>query len=209
MLVSQRHPHNRAASEDATPDDTEATSIELQEQVKDADNMEQVHLHDQVGLISSGGECASGDNLTLIIAYGKPSSKPRIDIPYLLIVFVSIAALILSVVIVAHDRYAWSLGYNNQLILAGISVAAMNLCLNHLAPDLFLMLEVRFGRSSLQNVEGLMRKSLTRNRVDLSWRIVLLICFFLHLGWTRRTRRATSGRASVPFSSTSPQCEIC
>lgn len=55
----------------------------------------------------------------------------------------------------------------------------MNLCLNVIAPQIFLMSEARFSHSYIQNYDAILRSSLVLSHTDLIWRAVLLIMIAL------------------------------
>ena len=56
------------------------------------------------------------------------------------------------------------------------------MCLSTVAPTLFLISEARFGRSTLQNYEGILRNQPLRHRLHLTWRCVLAFSLTLPLG---------------------------
>ena len=58
----------------------------------------------------------------------------------------------------------------------------MNLCLNVIAPKIFLMFEARFGHSYIQNYDAILRSSIVLSHTDLLWRAVLLTMIALPNG---------------------------
>ena len=64
---------------------------------------------------------------------------------------------------VRHHHIAWTLGYSGQIQVIGVLLSIMNICLTTLASRIFLLLEVRFGRSTLTNLEGLLRNQAFRD----------------------------------------------
>lgn len=50
----------------------------------------------------------------------------------------------------------------------------MNLCLNVIAPKLFLMIKARFGHSYIHKLDAILRNSVTFSHTGLLWRVVLL-----------------------------------
>lgn len=105
---------------------------------------------------------------------GKPTAKPRLEWSDLLTVASSLTALALAILVVANRYIAWRLSYSAQIQVLGVLLSIMNLCLTTLASRIFLLLEVRFGRSSLSNFEGILRNQALLNRLDGIWRVVIL-----------------------------------
>ena len=58
----------------------------------------------------------------------------------------------------------------------------MNLCLNVVAPKVFLMSEARYGHSHIQNYDAILRSSIILSHTGLLWRVVLLIMIALPNG---------------------------
>ena len=58
----------------------------------------------------------------------------------------------------------------------------MNLCLNVIAPKVFLMSEARYGHSHIQNYDAILRSSIVLSHTGLLWRVVLLIMIALPNG---------------------------
>lgn len=105
---------------------------------------------------------------------GKPTVKPRLEWTDAFTVASSLAALVLAIVVVANHHVAWWLSYSAQIQVLGVLLSIMNLCLTTLASRIFLLLEVRFGRSSLSNFEGILRNQALLNRLDGVWRVAIM-----------------------------------
>lgn len=114
---------------------------------------------------------------------GKPTVKKSIHIVDLLAAGVSLICLALAVIAVASESVSWRLGEGtNQLIVVGFLLSVMNLCLSSVAPRLFLLIEARFGRSTLQNYDGIVRNQLFASRLSVIWRLVLGLMLGLPMG---------------------------
>lgn len=61
-----------------------------------------------------------------------------------------------------------------QLQIIGFLLSIMNLCLNVIAPKIFLMSEARFSHSYIQKFDAILRNSVTFSHTGLLWRVVLL-----------------------------------
>lgn len=87
---------------------------------------------------------------------------------------ISLICCVLSILSVARDDIAWRLTVANQLTVVGFLLSVMNLCLGRVVPFLFLLLECRFGRSKLQNYDGILLNQVFKPRLNVIWRIILL-----------------------------------
>jgi len=105
---------------------------------------------------------------------GKPTVKPRLEWTDLLTVASSFATVALAILVVANRYIAWRLSYSAQIQVLGVLLSIMSLCLTTLASRIFLLLEVRFGRSSLSNFEGILRNQPLLSRLDGIWRVAIM-----------------------------------
>ncbi|KAJ3532659.1 hypothetical protein NM208_g8342 [Fusarium decemcellulare] len=116
-------------------------------------------------------------------AIGKPSSKKRFHKADLLAAGVTLLCLTLGIASVADETLSWQLGQGtHQLIALGFLLSIMSLCLTSVTPTLFLILETRFGTSTLQNYEGILRNDCTSSRMGLTWRLVHAFMTALPIG---------------------------
>lgn len=136
---------------------------------------------------------------------GKPRAKPLLNILDVFAVLASIASLIASICVITPDRsLSWRLGFEGQIIVIGFLLSIMNLCMMRVAPTLFLVLEARWGKSSLQNYESLLRNSITLSHTQLIWRITLFSLIVLPLGLSIAYKRFTGGNSTVGISAKYP-----
>ena len=114
---------------------------------------------------------------------GKPIRKKKIHILDVLITLLSLLCLVTAIVTVANESISWRLGIGTrQLIVLGFLLSIMNLCLGSLTPTLFLLLEAKFGQSTIQNYDGILRNRPLSSRLSLTWRIILGSMLALPLG---------------------------
>ena len=114
---------------------------------------------------------------------GKPTRKKQIHIEDVLITLLSLLCLVIAIVTVANESISWRLGVGNrQLIVLGLLLSIMNLCLGSLAPTVFLLLEAKFGPSTIQNYDGILRNRPLSSKLSLAWRVALGLMLALPLG---------------------------
>ena len=91
---------------------------------------------------------------------GLPRSKPYFDTADLLAVICSLGCLVVSMSVISPNRdLSWRLGYEGQIVAIGFLLSIMTLCVKKVAPTLFLILEARWGSSTLQNVRTVQNTS--------------------------------------------------
>lgn len=71
-------------------------------------------------------------------------------------VFVSLVCGVLAIVSITPSMHiAWRLRFTGQIVVVGFLLSVMNACLQHVLTFAFLLIEVRFGRSRLQNLDAI------------------------------------------------------
>ena len=136
--------------------------------------------------------------------YGKPAMKKRLHPLDLLAVGLSLVYLILAVVAVENKTISWRLGLiNYQLILSGFLLSVMNLCLGSVTPTLFLLIEARFGSSTLQKYDGILRNQLFSSGLGLIWRLVLGLMMALPLALSAAYKGFIGGESVMKVNATS------
>ncbi|KAF7195305.1 hypothetical protein HII31_03511 [Pseudocercospora fuligena] len=103
----------------------------------------------------------------------------------------------LAVIVVTVDRIAWELGYNGQLIVVGLLIGIMSICLKFIVPTLFLMCEITFGNSTIQNIDAIRTNSSLATKVDWWWRFALLLLIALPLALSVAYKQFFNGSAAV------------
>ncbi|ORY61619.1 uncharacterized protein BCR38DRAFT_411478 [Pseudomassariella vexata] len=145
---------------------------------------------------------ASHDKTTQpVLPLGRPKAKKGIHTQDLWTAALSFTCLGLAILVVADDRIAWHLGQgdddNNQLIVVGFLLSIMNLCTESVAPTLFLLMEARFGPSTLQNYQGLLRNEIIAERLHFVWRVVLCAMVALPLGVSAAYKGFSGGHSTI------------
>lgn len=108
----------------------------------------------------------------------------------------SLTCLALAVATVSNESWSWRLGVKNyQLIVLGFVLGIMQLCLVSVAPPMFLLLEARFGPSTLQNYEGLLRNQVLSTGLSYVWRFILTVMVILPLGLSVAYKTFTGGES--------------
>ncbi|KAI4241540.1 MAG: hypothetical protein L6R40_004520 [Gallowayella cf. fulva] len=114
---------------------------------------------------------------------GKPTVKRAFHTLHLFAAAISLICLALAITAVANENVSWRLGVDNyQLIVLGFLLGIMNLCLGSVTPTFFLLLEARFGPSTLQNYDGILRNEVFSSGLSPFWRTVLSLVLALPLG---------------------------
>lgn len=129
---------------------------------------------------------------------GKPTAKRRLHVMHALAASLSLICMALAIASVADERLSWRLGVkNHQLIVLGFLLSIMNLCLASVSPNLFLLLEARFGSSTLQNYEGILRNQIFSSKLTLIWRLSLLLNLALPLALGVAYKTFTGGTSEL------------
>ena len=98
----------------------------------------------------------------------------------------------------ASESISWRLGLKNyQLIVVGFLLSIMNLSLGSVAPTLFLLLEARFGSSTFQNYDGIIRNQVFSSRLSFVWRLVLGLMAALPLGLSAAYKNFPGGESAM------------
>ncbi|EQB48292.1 hypothetical protein CGLO_12491 [Colletotrichum gloeosporioides Cg-14] len=142
----------------------------------------------------------SSENVTLL---GKPSRKKLFYGTDIVMAVVTLACLSMSVLVVSNSYISWYLGMGNrQLIVIGFLLSIMNLCLASVTPTLFILLEARFGKSTLQNYDGILRNKPLASKLSFPWRVVLVAMLALPVGLSVAYKTFTGGESSVTIHTT-------
>ncbi|MCJ1368646.1 hypothetical protein MMC16_007791 [Acarospora aff. strigata] len=138
-------------------------------------------------------------------AVGKPRAKSFLNSIDVLAVLTSVASLIASIFVIMPDRSpSWQLGFEGQIIVIGFLLSIMNLCMMTVAPNLFLLLEARWGNSRLQNYESILRNTVTLSNTWLLWRATLLSLTLLPLGLSVAYKRFSDGHSTIRITTRYP-----
>lgn len=159
-------------------------------------------LEDMVPATSSGSlefDRVSKDNPPL----GLPATKKRFRTQDILVGVISLLCLAMAVLSVASEPVSWHLGVgNNQLIVVGFLISIMSLCLNSVAPNLFLLFEAKFGNSTIQNYDGILRNKPLASRLSVIWRLVIVFMLALPIGLSVAYKKFAGGHSALIIDST-------
>ncbi|KAI4268606.1 MAG: hypothetical protein L6R38_007797 [Xanthoria sp. 2 TBL-2021] len=128
---------------------------------------------------------------------GRPTVKKRFHTLHLLAAAISLICFALAITAVANENISWRLGIKNyQLIVLGFLLGIMNLCLGSVVPTLLLHVEARFGSSTLQNYNGILRNEVSASGLSPLWRIVLSMLVALPLALSVAYKTFTGGEST-------------
>lgn len=125
---------------------------------------------------------------------GRPRRKQVFDLIDCISVLLCLICLAIAISVISPSlKYAAEFGYTKQIIILGFVLGIMNQCLQRVTPHLFILLEARFGSSSIQNFDGLLRWAPLAERLGIVWRIMLIMLLLLPLGLGVVYKRFTGG----------------
>lgn len=129
---------------------------------------------------------------------GAPAKKRRFELVHVLATVISWLCLVVAyITITNHLRLAWLLRFEGQIVLIGLLLGIMNLCTSCVVPYAFLLLEARFGRSSLQNFDALLTSAILSPGVSIVWRLALGFFIVLPLALSIAYKRFLGGSSSA------------
>ena len=132
-----------------------------------------------------------------ISGFGKPAEKKRCYLFDLCTGAISFICFALAIASVANESLSWCLGVQNyQLTVLGFLLSLMNLCLANVVPTLLLLLEARFGPSTIQNYDGLLRNKIFSSRLSFTWRVTLTAMLVLPLGLSAAYKQFGGGHSA-------------
>lgn len=147
-----------------------------------------------------------------VTSLGKPERKGSINWVDALATLLSILCLIGAIVVVNPSfSYSAYLGYTEQIIAVGFLLGIMTQCMLRTVPHAFLLIEARYGQSTLQNFDGLLRWTPLADNMGAIWTVLLGVLLLLPLGLSIGYKRYTGGIGStgsvttvVEFGTSSP-----
>lgn len=140
----------------------------------------------------------SQHDTNLAPALGKPKKKKPFESSHVFATALSWICLVLAYVTVTPQlRIAWLLRFDGQIIVVGFLLGIMSLCTSTVVPHAMLLLERRFGRSSLQNYEALLQARPLSPGASPLWRMILAFMVALPLGLSVAYKRFLGGTSSA------------
>lgn len=150
-------------------------------------------------------ELASLPGKAEVLALGKPCKKADVDKIDIVVVMVSLICLVLSVCVVTPRlSLAWRLGFEDQIVIIGFLLSIMNLCLRKGISLWFLIFEERWGGSTLQNYDAILRNTALLSQTSFLWRGTILALIILPLTLSVAYKRFTGGEISTNVYSDFP-----
>ena len=134
---------------------------------------------------------------------GLPEEKNFLDLKESLVVLTSLVCLASAVLVIAPGSpIPPRLGYSTQLQVLGVLLAIMNKCFTSISPKFFFVNECRWGRSTLQNYDAILRNSIFVSYTSISWRLTILICTFfpILLGYAYKDKIFTGDASTISIS---------
>ena len=105
---------------------------------------------------------------------GKPQRKKIVDFIDCFAVLLSLLCLGVAIITVSpYTLVPFRLGLKRQLQIIGFLLSVMNQCSLIVTPKFFLTVEARFGRSTLQNYDAILRKAVFLSKTYFPWRLLL------------------------------------
>ncbi|OQV09701.1 hypothetical protein CLAIMM_13793 [Cladophialophora immunda] len=147
-----------------------------------------------------------------VTSLGRPVRKGSINWVDALATLLSMLCLIGAIVVVNPSfSYSAYLGYTEQIIVVGFLLGIMTQCMLRTVPHAFLLIEARYGQSTLQNFDGLLRWTPLADNMGVIWTVLLGVLLLLPLGLSIGYKRYTGGIGStgsvttvVEFGTSSP-----
>ena len=128
---------------------------------------------------------------------GKPTRKTYYTWKDLLMVALSLTCFFLAILAVVYKKWAADLGQKNQLIVIGFLLSIMNACLQKQAQLLLITLEAKYGASTLQNYDSILRSSMLESNVSVLVKGSLMLLFALPLGLSASYKQFVSGETDI------------
>ncbi|KAF5027412.1 hypothetical protein F66182_489 [Fusarium sp. NRRL 66182] len=156
--------------------------------------------HDTLQLLRPETICLSSFNPSAghpTRSIGRPWRKKKIHLTDLLSAIVALMCLALGIASVETEFISWYLGQGTyQLIVLGFLLSIMNLCFETVTPILFLLLEARFGNSSLQNYEAILSRAPMASKLTVYWRLILGLMIALPMALSVAYKSFDGGKSS-------------
>ena len=140
-----------------------------------------------------------------VLALGKPRRKSYVNNIDVMAVTLSLTCLVISICVVTPRLgLAWQLGFEGQIIVVGFLLGIMNLCLRRGVSMWFLIVEQRWGGSTLQNYDAILRNTALLSQTSLFWRGTILALIILPLALSVAYKRFSGGESRTNVYSDFP-----
>ena len=150
-------------------------------------------LHYETSIASTG---ASTESL------GKPAQKCYYTWLDIFLIGISLLCLLLGLLAVANVPFAAYLGQKNQLILIGLLLSLMAACTRKQVQLFLITFETRFGASTLQNYDSILRYSVLDTNVSFLLKAAIVCVFALPLGLSASYKQFVNGVTALSLHPT-------
>ena len=133
---------------------------------------------------------------------GQPIEKPYYTTQDVFMIFLSLLCLFLGIMAVAYVPLAGHLGQKNQLVLIGLLLSLMGACTQKQTQLLLITLEARFGASTLQDYDSILRYSILDGNVNWVLRVAIGSVLALPLGLSASYKQFVGGTTTIHINST-------
>ncbi|KAL8691977.1 MAG: hypothetical protein Q9218_002901 [Villophora microphyllina] len=130
-------------------------------------------------------------------AAGIPRQIQRLSWLDIAAVFVVLLAAAIAIVAVWQTAIAMFLGQTNQLVVLGLTLAIMAFCTPRQIQKLTLLYEVRFGASTLQNLDAILRNDYFASAMSWQPRLILWLLLLLPLGLGAAYKKFSGGSTNL------------
>ena len=130
---------------------------------------------------------------------GQPVEKHSFTWQDTIMLLTSLLCFLIGILAVANVRFAAYLGQKNQLILLGLLLSLMAACTQKQAQLLLIALETKFGTSTLQNYDSILRYSMVDSDVNLPLKAAIAFSFVLPLVLSASYKQFVSGTTILPM----------
>ncbi|KAK2740213.1 hypothetical protein CKAH01_18606 [Colletotrichum kahawae] len=114
------------------------------------------------------------------------------------VAIIALVCLALSVSVVSNSHISWYLGASNrQLIVIGFLLSIISLCLASVTPTFFILLEARFGQSTIQNYDAILRNKPLASSLSFVWRVILVVMLSLPIGLSVAYKTFAGGESNM------------
>ena len=130
---------------------------------------------------------------------GKPSGKPYCTLQDIYMLGITFSCLLIGILAVADVSFAGFLGQKDQLILLGLLLSLMAACAKKQIQLFLLTFEARFGASTLQNYDSILRYSMLDTNISILLQVVLVLVFALPLVLSASYKQFVNGVTALPL----------
>ena len=133
---------------------------------------------------------------------GKPIEKRYYTVQDICMILLSLLCLLIGILAVVDKAFAAYLGEKNQLILVGLLLSLMAACTQKQVQLFLITFETRFGASTLQNYDSILRYSMLDGNASLFLKAAIVFIFALPLALSASYKQFVSGSTVLTIDPT-------